>query len=200
MASDLNKVIVVDYDAGNLRSVANMLAFLNVRYEITSDKDTILNAEKIIFPGQGHFAQAMGNLDKKGLVDVIKSCCDKGIPFLGICIGLQILFEKSEEAPGTKGLGIFKGEVKKFTKGKIPQIGWNKIITKDANTFLEDDYFYFVNSYYVKPDDDSIISSVCDYNGEFCASVQKNNITAVQFHPEKSADAGLKFFKNWLNT
>ena len=102
-----------------------MLTFLDVPFEITSDKDKILNAEKIIFPGQGHFAQAMSNLEKKGLVPVIKECCSKGTPFLGICIGLQILFEKSEEAPNVQGLGIFKGEVKKFTQGKIPQIGWN---------------------------------------------------------------------------
>ena len=195
----MNKTVIVDYEAGNLRSVANMLTFLNVPYEITSDKNTILNAKRIIFPGQGHFAQAMGNLEKKGLVDVIKECCSKDVPFLGICIGLQILFEKSEEAPEVKGLGIFKGEVKKFTKGKVPQIGWNKVVSNGVNSNVQDDYFYFVNSYYVKPEDESIISSFCNYNGKFCSSVQKNNITAVQFHPEKSAEAGLKFFKNWLN-
>ncbi len=194
----MNKTIIVDYDAGNLRSVANMLTFLNVPFEITSDKDKILNSKRIIFPGQGHFAQAMNNLDKKGLIPVIKECCNKGIPFLGICIGLQILFEKSEEAPKVEGLGILKGEVKRFTKGKIPQIGWNKVETTDINSFIPDDYFYFVNSYYVVPDEDKIISSYSDYNGKFCASIQQNNITAVQFHPEKSSNAGLKFFKNWI--
>ncbi|MCD7780538.1 MAG: imidazole glycerol phosphate synthase subunit HisH [Candidatus Gastranaerophilales bacterium] len=194
----MNKTIIVDYDAGNLRSVANMLTFLNVPFEITSDKDKILNSKRIIFPGQGHFAQAMNNLDKKGLIPVIKECCNKGIPFLGICIGLQILFEKSEEAPKVEGLGILKGEVKRFTKGKIPQIGWNKVETTDINSFIPEDYFYFVNSYYVVPDEDKIISSYSDYNGKFCASIQQNNITAVQFHPEKSSNAGLKFFKNWI--
>ena len=194
----MNKTVIVDYDAGNLKSVANMLSFLNVPFEITSDKEKILNAERIIFPGQGHFAQAMGNLEKKGLVPVIKECCEKGIPFLGICIGLQILFEKSEEAPNVQGLGILKGEVKKFTQGKIPQIGWNKVKPTKANTYLTEDYFYYVNSYYVVPTDESIISAYTDYNGEFCASVQKDNITAVQFHPEKSSEAGLKFFKNWI--
>ena len=194
----MNKTIIVDYDAGNLKSVANMLSFLNVPFEITSDKDKILNAERIIFPGQGHFAQAMGNLEKKGLVPVIKECCKKGIPFLGICIGLQILFERSEEAPNVKGLGILQGEVKKFTQGKIPQIGWNKVKPTNANTYLTEDYFYYVNSYYVVPTDENIISAYTDYNGEFCASVQKGNVTAVQFHPEKSAEAGLKFFKNWI--
>lgn len=199
MALDLNKTVIVDYEAGNIRSVANMLTFLNVPFEITCDKEKIYNAKKIIFPGQGHFAQAMNNLEKKGLIPVIKECCSMGIPFLGICIGFQILFEESEEAPGVDGLGIFKGCVKKFKSGKIPQIGWNKIITTEANTFLKQDYFYFVNSYYVEPEDKNIISSYCDYNGNFCSSIQKNNITAVQFHPEKSANAGMSFFENWIN-
>ncbi len=194
----MSKTVIVDYDSGNLRSAANMLAFLNCPFEITSDKDKILKAQRIIFPGQGHFAQAMNNLDKKGLIPVIKECCNSNIPFLGICVGLQILFEKSEEAPGVEGLGIFKGEVKRFTKGKIPQIGWNKVIPTKNNSFIPKDYFYFVNSYYVVPDNKDIISSYCNYYIDFCASVEKDNITAVQFHPEKSANAGLKFFRNWL--
>ncbi len=194
----MNKTVIVDYDSGNLRSVANILSFLNCPYEITSDKDKILNAKRIIFPGQGHFAQAMNNLEKKGLVNVIKECCSKNVPFLGICIGLQILFERSEEAPNVKGLGIFKGGVKRFREGKVPQIGWNKINPVNNNTLLTQDYFYFVNSYYVEPEDKDIISSYCNYHVDFCASVQKNNITAVQFHPEKSSQAGLTFFKNWL--
>lgn len=194
----MNKTVIVDYDAGNLRSVANMLTFLDIPFEISSDKDVILNADRIIFPGQGHFAQAMGNLEKKGLVTVIKECCEKGIPFLGICIGLQILFEKSEEAPGVAGLGILKGEVKKFTQGKIPQIGWNKVVPTENNKYLPEDYFYYVNSYYVVPKDENIVSAYTDYHGKFCSAVQMGNVTAVQFHPEKSSQAGLTFFKNWL--
>lgn len=194
----MNKTIIVDYDAGNLRSVANMMTFLNIPFEITSDKDNILNAQRIIFPGQGHFAQAMGNLERKGLVPVIKECCASGVPFLGICIGLQILFERSDEAPGVEGIGLFKGEVKRFTMGKIPQIGWNKVIPAPANKYIPEDYFYYVNSYYVVPEDENIISAYTDYNGRFCAAVQSGNITAVQFHPEKSSEAGLKFFKNWF--
>ena len=194
----MNKVVIVDYEAGNLRSVANMLTFLNVPFVITSDKNEILSAKKIIFPGQGHFAQAMSNLERKGLVPVIKECCQKGIPFLGICIGLQILFESSEEAPNVNGLGIFQGEVKRFTKGKIPQIGWNKVIPTQNNIYISEGYFYYVNSYYVVPKNENIISAYTDYNGKFCAAVQKENITAVQFHPEKSAKAGLEFFNNWL--
>lgn len=193
------KTIIVDYEAGNLKSVANVLSFLGADFEISSDKDKILKADKIIFPGQGHFQQAMNNLKNKNLIDPIKECINKEIPFLGICIGLQILFEKSEEAPEVEGLSIFEGNVKKFAKGKIPQIGWNKIRTTENNTFLSDEYFYFVNSYYVEPKDKSIISSYCDYNGEFCASIQKGSLTAVQFHPEKSSQAGLNFFKNWIS-
>ena len=195
----MSKIIIVDYDAGNIRSVANMLTFLGVEFAISSDVNDIKNAQRLIFPGQGHFAQAMSNLEKKGLVTVIKQCCENGIPFLGICIGLQILFEKSEEAPNVNGLGILKGEVKKFTSGKIPQIGWNKVIPTENNLYIPEDYFYYVNSYYVLPQEEKIISAYTDYNGKFCAAIQKENITAVQFHPEKSAEAGLLFFKNWLN-
>lgn len=194
----MSKTVIVDYEAGNLRSVANMLTFLDVPYEITSEADKIYNAQRIIFPGQGHFAQAMRNLQRKELSEVIKQSCKKGIPFLGICIGLQILFEKSEEAPGVSGLGIFKGEVKRFTKGKVPQIGWGKVITTEANKYIPDAYFYFVNSYYVVPELQSIESALGYYYEPYCAAIQKDNITAVQFHPEKSAQAGLTFFKNWL--
>lgn len=195
----MNKAVIVDYNSGNLRSVANMLTFLEIPYEISDNPDKILNAERIIFPGQGHFAQAMNNLEKKGLVPVIKQACDKGIPFLGICIGLQILFEKSEEAPGINGLGIFKGEVKKFITGKIPQIGWNKVISTANNSYVPEEYFYFVNSYYVVPENENIIATKCNYHIEFCSSVEDKNITAVQFHPEKSAKAGLAFFKKWIS-
>ncbi len=199
MDSDLNKTVIVDYEAGNLRSVANMLKFLDIPYEITSDGDKIYNAKRIIFPGQGHFAQAMNNLHKKELVEVIKQSCKKGIPFLGICIGLQILFEKSEEAPGVEGLGIFKGEVKRYANGKVPQIGWSKVTTTDINKYIPDEYFYFVNSYYVVPEMKNIESAIGYYYVPYCAAVQYENITAVQFHPEKSAKAGLTFFKNWFN-
>ncbi len=195
----MNKTIIIDYNSGNLRSVANIMSFLKVPFEISSDKNTILNAKRLIFPGQGHFAQAMDNLKNNGLDDVIKECCNKNIPFLGICIGLQILFEKSEEAEGVDGLGIFKGEVKKFTSGKIPQIGWNKVIPVSDNKFLQKDYFYYVNSYYVYPKDNDIICAYTDYSCKFCACVQHKNIIAVQFHPEKSAAAGINFFKNWIN-
>ena len=194
-----NKVIIIDYGAGNVKSLGNMLEFLGMEYEITRDKNKILSAEKIIFPGQGHFEQAMKKLNECNMPEIIKGAISNGASFLGICLGLQVLFEKSEEAPNVAGLGIFKGEVKKFQIGKTPQIGWNKIKTQGANTYLKDDYFYFVNSYYVVPKDKNIISSITNYHIDFCSSVQKDNVCAVQFHPEKSSNAGVEFFKNWLN-
>lgn len=191
-------ITIIDYEAGNLKSICNMLDSLGEKYIISSNPEEIANAERIIFPGQGHFAQAMKNLNRKGLIEPIKTAIQNNAKFLGICLGLQVLFEKSEEAPGIVGLGIIKGEVKKFTQGKIPQIGWNKIKTTQNNSYLEDDYFYFVNSYYVIPEDKNVISSICNYNIDFTASIEYKNLTAVQFHPEKSSNAGINFFKKWL--
>lgn len=175
-----------------------MLDFLGEKYQISSDPKEIESAKKIIFPGQGHFAQAMKNLETKNLIEPIKTAIENNAKFLGICLGLQVLFEKSEEATGTKGLGIIKGEVKKFKEGKIPQIGWNNIQTTQNNSYLKDDYFYFVNSYYVVPEDKKLVSSTCNYKIDFAASIEHKNLTAVQFHPEKSSNAGIDFFKNWL--
>ena len=176
-----------------------MLDSFNAEYKISSDKDEILSADAIIFPGQGHFGQAMEKLKESGLKEaIIEAATVKKIKFLGICLGLQILFEKSEEAPNVEGLSILKGEVKRFHTGKIPQIGWNNITTTANSSYLTDDYFYFVNSYYVLPKDKNIVSSYCNYGKDFCASVEFENITAVQFHPEKSSDAGKDFFKKWL--
>lgn len=191
-------ITIIDYEAGNLKSISNMLDFLGEKYQISSDPKEIENASKIIFPGQGHFAQSMMNLENKNLVEPIKNAIANNAKFLGICLGLQVLFEKSEEAPGVAGLGIIEGEVKKFTQGKIPQIGWNQIETTQNNSYLDNDYFYFVNSYYVVPKDENVISSICNYHIDFAASIEHKNLTAVQFHPEKSSEAGIKFFKNWV--
>lgn len=192
------KTVIIDYNSGNIKSLGNMLKYCGCEYILSNKKEDILSADKLIFPGQGHFKQAMDNLQKSGLIDTIKQSIDSGIDFLGICLGLQILFEESEEAPNVEGLGILKGKVKKFQKGKTPQIGWNKIQTTQNNDFLKDNYFYFVNSFYVVPDDEKIISSITNYEIPFCSSIQKDNLIAVQFHPEKSANAGIDFFKKWL--
>lgn len=191
-------VVIIDYGAGNVKSLGNMLTFLDTPYKITDDRAEIKAADRIIFPGQGHFAQAMAKLNSKDMVNFIRDLISDGKTFLGVCLGLQVLFEKSEEAPLIEGLGIFKGNVKKFQTGKTPQIGWNKIKTTKNNSYLNDDYFYFVNSYYVSPEDEAIVSSYANYHIDFCASVEYKNITAVQFHPEKSSNAGIEFFKKWL--
>ena len=192
------KVAIIDYEAGNVQSIANTLSYLNISHIITPDKNEIKSADKIIFPGQGHFEQAMRKLKSKDMVHFIQDLTVNNKDFLGICLGLQVLFEKSEEAPDVEGLKIFEGEVLKFREGKTPQIGWAEIKTTKNNTLLNDEYFYFVNSYYVKPKDEKIISSYGKYFIDYCASVEKNNVVAVQFHPEKSSAAGMNFFKNWL--
>ena len=194
----MDKIVIIDYNSGNIKSLGNMLSSVGCNYILSNKKEDILSANKLLFPGQGHFAQAMENLHKSGLIDTIKQSINNGVDFLGICLGLQIFFEKSEEAPNFEGLGIIKGEVKKFKLGKIPQVGWNKIKTTKNNDYLSDDYFYFVNSYYVEPKDKNIVSSYTDYEIEFCSSIQKGNLSAVQFHPEKSSIAGVNFFKKWL--
>lgn len=192
-------ITIIDYEAGNLKSICNMLDFLCEKYKISSDPKEIEKAERIIFPGQGHFAQAIKNLENKHLIGPIKNAIANDTKFLGICLGLQVLFDKSEEAPEINGLSIINGDVKKFSVGKIPQIGWNQIKTTKNNSYLKDDYFYFVNSYYVAPEDKSVISSTCNYNIDFVSSIEYKNLTAVQFHPEKSSEAGIKFFRKWLN-
>lgn len=190
---------VLDYGGGNLKSVANMLDFFGTDYEITSDPNKILAAKAVLFPGQGHFGNAMQSLEKQGLVKPLKTIIAAGVHFLGICVGMQVLFETSDEAPNVDGLGVFKGSVKRFTQGKIPQIGWNEVKTAGANTLLENGYYYFVNSYHVVPQDPSVISATADYYGTFTAAIERDSVAAMQFHPEKSAACGhaavLKFIK-----
>ena len=190
-------IAIVDYGAGNLKSVKNALDYLNVDSIITDDPKNIKKADRLILPGDGSFGYMIENLEKKDLVNPIKNFIKSGKPFLGICLGLQGLFEESEESPKVKGLSVFKGKVVKFRKGKVPQIGWNKIFPNQKSIFKED-FMYFVNSYYVVPKDNSITASITDYNGNFVSAIESNNITAMQFHPEKSGKAGIELLKRWL--
>lgn len=189
---------VLDYGGGNLKSVVNLLESFGVPFVLTDKAEKIEQADKLLFPGQGHFGQVMESLNQKGLVAPLKTVIEKGVPFFGICVGLQVLFDSSEEAPTAQGLGIFKGKGVRFQTGKVPQIGWNKIQTTAANTFLSDDFYYFVNSYHVVPADSSIVSAVADYHVPFTAAVQYKNITATQFHPEKSGQVGRDTLKRWV--
>lgn len=192
------KIGIIDYKSGNLKSIQNMLTYLGQEHFIASTKEEISQADKLIFPGQGHFAQAKKALESSGLTDSIKKSIKEGTPFLGICLGLQILFENSEEAPTEKGLSIIEGDVLKFQQGKTPQIGWNKITTTKNNSILEDESYYFVNSYYIKPKDTTIVSAYCNYHIDFAASIEQQNLIAVQFHPEKSGEAGIRVFEKWI--
>lgn len=198
-------VAIIDYGAGNLSSVKKALDYLGADSVITQDKDTILSASHVILPGVGSFGDAMASMKERGLVDVVKEAALSGKPFLGICLGLHLLFESSEESPGAQGLGIFKGEIVTIPKNmglKVPHIGWNSIKScqNDGifNGIENESYFYFVHSFYLKGADDTVAATT-QYGVEIQCAVQKGNICAVQFHPEKSSETGLKLLKNFLN-
>ena len=190
-------IAIIDYGAGNLKSVKNALDYLGVASKITDKPVDIMKADRLILPGDGSFGFIMKNLRKRGLINPIKNFIKSGKPFLGICLGLQALFEESEESPGIKGLSIFKGNVVKFRKGKVPQIGWNRLIFKN-NGIFKNDYMYFVNSYHVVPEDCSIIAAMTDYDGNFASAIESSKVTAMQFHPEKSGKAGIELLRRWL--
>jgi imidazole glycerol phosphate synthase glutamine amidotransferase subunit len=194
----VKNLVVLDYGAGNLKSVTNILDKIGESYKLTDKKQDLAEAERIILPGQGHFGQIMEALNSKDLADTLKEKINSGTPFLGICIGIQVLFDESEEAPGVQGLGIFPGKVIRFTEGKVPQIGWNELKITENNSVLANDYVYFVNSYHVVPENKDIISAYSSYHIDFVASLEYRNIFAFQFHPEKSGEAGFEFFKRWL--
>lgn len=198
------KIVIVDYGRGNLHSVNKALLKVGGDVNISSDPLVIGAADKVVLPGVGSFGDCMSNLNKYGLKKVLLEVLNSNKPFLGICLGLQLLFEGSEEAPGVKGLGFFKGQVKKIeTDFKIPHMGWNKLELKNNSPLLtkaEGEYVYFVHSYQAVPEDKKIITSVCNYGAEIIASVGLSNVQAVQFHPEKSSIVGieiLRAFKEW---
>ncbi len=187
-------IAIIDYGAGNANSVKKAFDYLGENSIITSDPSQIIKADRVVFPGVGNFGDVMKELKKRKLDDAIKRVITLEKPFLGICVGLQVLFEESEENLEMKGLGIFKGKVIKFKQGKIPQIGWNKISSRT----IGNGYAYFVNSYYVVPADKDIIESTSDYYISFVAAIKTGNILATQFHPEKSGKFGIGILKKWL--
>ena len=197
-------IAVIDYGAGNLHSVKNALDHIGAESIITGNADEILAADAVILPGVGAFGDCMASLSKNGLVDTVKTAAKSGKPFLGICLGLQLLFEESEESPGVSGLGIFKGKIVKIPdRGlKIPHMGWNSItFPKESPLFdgiEETSFVYFVHSYYMQPDDKSIISAVCEYSSNLPVALSSGNIHATQFHPEKSGKTGLKILENFI--
>lgn len=199
-----NEIVIIDYGMGNLHSVSKAVEAVGAVPIVTADKKIIAAAEKIILPGVGAFGDCMKNLQATGLVPELIKHIKSGKGFLGICLGMQLLFESSEESPGVAGLGIFKGAVKRLTtEYKVPHMGWNRLKLKAASPLTaaaDGSYVYFVHSFHAVPKDSNIITAVCNYGTEITAAVGRDNIQAVQFHPEKSGEVGLKMlqaFKEW---
>ena len=195
---------IIDYDAGNIRSVEKALSYLGEKTVVSRNPETLKNADKVILPGVGSFGQAMENLHRYELVPVIRDMIEDGKPFLGICLGLQLLFESSEESPGAEGLGILKGKILKIPSSpglKIPHMGWNSLQLQNNGRLFrnipQDTYVYFVHSYYLQAQEPEIVKAVTEYSTEIHASVEKDNVFACQFHPEKSGKYGLEILKNF---
>ncbi len=198
-------IVIIDYDAGNIKSVEKAALYLGYDVKVTRDEAELLAADKVILPGVGAFGDAMEKLMSYGLIPVIRKIVEKNTPFLGICLGLQLLFDESEESPGVKGLGILKGKIVRFPEDKglkIPQIGWNDLtFPRQGRLFKgldEHPYVYFVHSYYLEAEDPSIVTATTEYGVTVHASVEHGNVFACQFHPEKSSQAGLTILKNFL--
>ena len=198
-------IAIIDYDAGNIKSVEKALHYLGEEAVITRDRDTILGADRVILPGVGAFGDAMDKLRTYGLDKVIQEVVDQNTPFLGICLGLQLLFESSEESEGVEGLGILKGKVVRLPEEsdlKIPHIGWNSLKYPNPGRLFtgiaEDSYVYFVHSYYLQAKDPSIVTATTEYGTLIHASVEQGNVFACQFHPEKSSEVGMQILKNFL--
>lgn len=197
-------IAIIDYDAGNLKSVEKALVSLGEEVVVSGDSSVIMEADKVILPGVGSFGDAMNNLDHFNLVDTIKNVIAGGKPFLGICLGLQLLFERSEETPGAEGLSVLPGEILRIPNKdglKIPHMGWNSLEinpkSKLFNGIENNSYVYFVHSYYLKARDEAIVAASTEYSTHIHAAVEKNNVFACQFHPEKSSDVGLRILKNF---
>lgn len=199
-------IAMIDYDAGNIKSVEKALKLLGQDVVITRNPEEILSADKVILPGVGAFGDAMSKLHEYGLVEVIKEVVERKIPFLGICLGLQLMFESSEETPGVEGLGILKGKILRIPENgdlKIPHMGWNSLHFQNQGRLFanlpENSYVYFVHSYYLQAEDESIVKATTDYSTCIHASVEQGNVFACQFHPEKSSDVGLTILKNFCD-
>ena len=198
-------IAIIDYDAGNIKSVEKALLLLGQDVVITGDREEILKADKVVLPGVGAFGDAMDNLRRTGLDQVIREVTDRGTPFLGICLGLQLLFERSDEAPGVDGLGILEGEILRIPDKdglKIPHMGWNSLHLENNGRLFrgieEGSYVYFVHSYYLKAADERIVKASTEYSTHIHASVEKGNVFAYQFHPEKSGDVGIQILRNFV--
>lgn len=199
-------IAIIDYDAGNIKSVEKAVQALGEVPVVTRNREEILRADKVILPGVGAFGDAMKKIRSYGLEEVIHEIVNNRTPFLGICLGLQLLFERSEESVGERGLGILKGEIVRIPDGenlKVPHIGWNSLkFPSEGKLFKgikEDSYVYFVHSYYLKAEEEDIVKATTEYGTLIHASVEKDHIYACQFHPEKSSEVGLTILKNFID-
>ncbi|CVI69157.1 imidazole glycerol phosphate synthase subunit HisH [Eubacterium sp. An3] len=199
-------VAIIDYDAGNIKSVEKALEYLGQKVKITRDQKEILSADRVILPGVGAFGDAMGKIRSYGLESVIQDAVRQGTPFLGICLGLQLLFEDSDETPGVKGLGLLPGGIRRIPDGeglKIPHMGWNSLDIREGATLFKGieghPYVYFVHSYYLSAKHEEDVAAATFYSTKIHASVEHENIFACQFHPEKSGEVGLKILDNFIH-
>lgn len=199
-------IAIIDYDAGNMKSVEKALHFLDKEVKVTRNREEILRADHVILPGVGAFGMAMEQLRAYGLEDVIHEVVRKGTPFLGVCLGVQLLFESSEENPGVSGLGLLQGQIKRIPKGeyvKIPHMGWNSLtLTPGSRLFANagpEPYVYFVHSYYIEAKDRSVVAATTSYNVTIDAAIETKNLFGCQFHPEKSSETGLQILRNFVN-
>ena len=198
-------IAIIDYDAGNIKSVEKAMEFLGQEVAVTRDREKILSSDKVILPGVGSFGDAMGKIRQYNLEEVIREVVRQGTPFLGICLGLQLLFERSDESEGVSGLGILKGEILKLPEKpgiKIPHMGWNSLdFPREGKLFgglPENPYVYFVHSYYLRAEDEAIVTATTQYGVTIHASVECGNVFACQFHPEKSSDTGIHILRNFV--
>jgi glutamine amidotransferase len=195
-------IAIIDYGMGNLRSVQRAFEHVGAEVVVTAHRETIESASAVVLPGVGAFGKAMSNLEEAGLTDVIRQVIDGGRPFLGICLGLQLLFEESDEMGQHRGLGVFGGKVKRFEVDlKVPQIGWNQIHIQQASRLLkgvaDGSYAYFVHSYYVAPADPAIVLTTTDFEIDYASIIGQGNVFGIQFHPEKSQSVGLRILRNF---
>ncbi|MBP3206109.1 MAG: imidazole glycerol phosphate synthase subunit HisH [Lachnospiraceae bacterium] len=198
-------IAIIDYDAGNIKSVEKALQYLGAETIVTRDPDTILGADGVILPGVGAFGDAMQKLQEYGLVLVIRTCAERKIPFMGICLGLQLMFESSEESPGVEGLHLLDGVIRRIPSDgslKVPHIGWNNLhFPKQSRLFAgisEGAYVYFVHSYYLQAADETIVAATTQYGTLIHAAVEQGNLFACQFHPEKSSEVGMQILRNFI--
>jgi len=197
-------IAIIDYDAGNLNSVENAFAYIGEKAVITRDKDVILSADKVVLPGVGAFGDAMAKLKQYNLTEVVSEAAFSGKPFLGICLGLQLLFEESDETPGVKGLSLLPGKIVRIPDGpglKVPHMGWNSLEVKEGARLFKDlpenPFVYFVHSYYLQAGDKSDVAATTEYGVKLDVSVEHANLFGCQFHPEKSGETGLQILKNF---